>query len=91
MSGGLDEYLDHTEKIIKWEFSNEAPDDGTIKIVSQGLFEAARLAGVDLKSQQVLYCDVPRGIEHRGARLGARLGKDIEAACKTISDIWSRI
>jgi len=79
------------EKIIKLEFATKAPDPLMVKIIAQGMFEAAIEEGMDLKSAQVLYLDVLSGKEHKGARLGARMRKDMAAACDTISDIWPSI
>jgi hypothetical protein len=79
------------EKIIKLEFGKDQPADREIKVMSQVLFEAARVGGLQIPARSVLYIDVARGAEHRGARLGAQLARDVEAACETISDIWDRI
>jgi hypothetical protein len=79
------------EKIIKLEFGKDQPAEREIKVMSQVLFEAARVGGLQIPARSVLYLDVSRGTEHRGARLGAQLARDLEAACETISDIWDRI
>ncbi len=60
-------------------------------MISQGMFEAARAKGLNLGSKEVLYLDVARGKEHRGARLGARLANEIAASCANISSIWNSI
>ncbi len=79
------------EKIIKLEFGVEKPSTRMIEIISQAMFQAAQVGGYSLTSSGVLYLDVPRGREYRGARLGARLAKDIEATCENISAIWDKI
>jgi hypothetical protein len=79
------------KKIIKLEFSKIAPDPKMFKIISQCMFEAAQYAGMNLPSSSVLCFDVPRGKIHQGARLGARLAKDIESTCMNISAIWDSI
>ena len=79
------------EKIIKLEFAKNAPDPRLIKIMSQALFEAQSEAGMGLTSASVLVLDVSRGEEHRGARVGSRLGTEIEAACENIAAIWDGI
>jgi hypothetical protein len=79
------------EKIIKLGFNKSAPKDMTVKIIAQTLFEAAELRGMALPSSAVLFLDVARGQEYRGARLGSRMRKDIEAACQNISAIWDSI
>lgn len=79
------------EKIIKFEFGVNAPPDEIVKIVTQGLFEAAHKVGFDFAGKDVLVVDVLRGKVHRGARLGARRGAEIEAACLTISAVWDTL
>lgn len=79
------------EKIIKFEFGVDPPSDLEVKVISQMLFEASQVAGLGLPSSSVLYLDIERGREHRGARAGSQTRTNIEAACATISDIWDRI
>lgn len=79
------------EKIVKLEFSVDPPSDAEIKVIPQLLFEAATAGGLGLSSSGVLYLDVLRGEEHRGARAGSQMRRNIEAACETISDIWDKI
>jgi hypothetical protein len=78
-------------KIIKLEFSARATNPKVFEIMSQCMFEAARLAGMPVSSKDVLVYDVPRGQVYRGARFGSRTAKDIEAACEVISAVWERI
>ena len=82
---------DEREKVLKLEFSVRQPSDALVKIVAQAMFEATAVTNMHLVSSSVLYLDVPRGQIYRGARLGARMRKDIEAACMNISAIWDRI
>jgi len=63
------------EKIIKLEFGKDQPSDREMKVVSQVLFEAARVGGLQMPARSVLYLDVARGAEHREARLGAQLAR----------------
>jgi len=79
------------EKIIKLEFSVEEPTKEMIKIVSQAMFEAFSSTRPGSPVSTVLYLDVPRGKEHRGAQLRARMTKNIKATCLTISNIWDAI
>ena len=79
------------EKIIKLEFAVNEPTSDLVRIVSQCLFEAAYADGHRLPSASVLFVDVPRGHRHKGARLGSRMGGNIQAACQNISAIWDRI
>jgi len=76
------------EKIVKLELSVQPPSRDVVKIISQAMFEASIRAGLKLPSAAVLYADVARGRMHRGARLGARMGRDIESACLNIAAIW---
>lgn len=78
-------------KLIKLEFGVEPPTADEVRIISQGLFEAAVAAHLDVGSAQVLYVDVPRGIEHKGARAGARMQRNIEASCHNFSAIWDTV
>ncbi|MGE0142105.1 MAG: hypothetical protein AB7I19_11990 [Planctomycetota bacterium] len=80
-----------TEKIIKLEFSKDEPEKKIRDVISQGMFEAAVAKGMKLGSKQVLYLDVARGKEHKGARLGARLAREIAASCANMSSIWNSI
>ena len=79
------------EKLVKLDFAADAPDAAVIKIISQAMLEAALADGMTLASSQVLYVDVPRGINHKGARLGAQMRKNIEASCQNIAAIWNTI
>lgn len=78
-------------RIIKLEFGANAPDARLIRIITQAMFEAAEQHGLDLPPASVLYIDVPRHRIHRGARMGARLARDIEAACQTIAAVWETL
>lgn len=78
-------------KIIKLEFSKEEPDEEVVKLMSQILFEAAAQSGRNFTSSCVLYLDVPRGVEHRGARLGSKRAGEIAAACQNIEALWPGI
>jgi hypothetical protein len=79
------------EKLVKLEFAEKDPDNEAIKIITQGMFEAALVDGLKLPSSQVLYVDVPRGVRYKAARLGARMRANIEAACQNIAAIWPTI
>ncbi len=79
------------EKFIKLGFSKDEPEQKFISIISQGLFEAARQEGHELSSSSILFLDVPRGKIHKGARMGARMTGNIEAACQNISAIWDKL
>ncbi len=79
------------ERLFKLEFSKTEPSAETVRIVSQLMFEAAIQAKLLVKSKDVLYVDVGRGKRHSGARVGARMRTEIEAACTNISAMWDGI
>jgi hypothetical protein len=77
-----------TEKLVKFEFSADEPSDEVLKIMSQAMFEAAEQGGLRLPAKGILILDIPRKKVCRGAKAGSKLRREIEAACRTISDIW---
>lgn len=79
------------EKIIKMDFGKSEPDGEMVKIIAQSMFEAFRVNRGSITPSSVLYLDVARGDEHRGARVGSRLLTDIKAACKNIEALWGTI
>jgi len=79
------------EKIIKLEFATTEPSVDVVRIISQVMYEAANCNGAALPSGSVLYCDVPRGAAHKGARARTRMLGNIRAACETIENIWEAI
>jgi hypothetical protein len=79
------------EWLIKFEFSEKESSVDAVKVMTQLLFESARQRWPGLPSSAVLYVDVAHGTAHKGARLGARVSKDIDAACKNIEAIWDSI
>ena len=82
---------DGVEKLLKLEFGVKAPTDRETAILCQGLVEAAELAGLSLPASAIAVLDVRRGREHRGKKMGARLRKEMAAACRVISMIWDGI
>ena len=80
-----------TEKAVLLWLPESAPEQKRVKILTQGLFEAATAAGKSYTSSCTLLLDAQHGKEERGARLGARLSRDMRAACQTISAIWDQI
>lgn len=75
------------EKVVRLGFPGA--NDRAIKVMAQGLLEAATRT-VGFVSSQVLYFDLRSGDVAKG-RAGARLAKDIAAACRTISALWDSI
>lgn len=81
----------NAHKIIKLDFSKQLLKPEAIRVVLQVTFAAAQAAKLSIKPQDVIYVDVVRGARHRGARVRARLMRDVEATCQTIEDIWPNI
>ena len=79
------------EKIIKLDFARDEADELQSRIVSQFMFEAFRRTRGKITPASVLYLHVSSGLEHRGARVGARLLNDMRAACDNISALWDTI
>lgn len=79
------------EKLVKLEFTREAPESALTKIVCQTMYEGALSKSKAFTPSCVLYLDVPRGIEYRGARQGSRMKAEIDAACKNIVSMWPSI
>jgi len=79
------------EKIIKFEFSKDSPDEKVARVITQAMFEAQSEAGMGLKGSSVLYVDVNAGTIYKGARAGSRMRTEIEAACANIAAIWDGI
>ncbi len=79
------------EKIVKLDFGKSEPQDSLVKIIVQSMFEAFRLDERSITPSSVLYLDVARGDEHRGARVGSRVLTEIRAACKNIEGLWGTI
>lgn len=79
------------EKIIKLDFAKPTPDPRLVKTITQVMFEAAEQNSLPIAPSGILYIDVTRGKIHKGARIGARLSKDIEAACQNMAAIWERL
>lgn len=78
-------------KIVKLDLGKDEPSARAINIVLQVTFAAAQSAGLPITPKDVVYLDVERGREHRGARVRSQLMRDIEAACQTIEAVWPGI
>lgn len=78
-------------KLVRIDFASKETPNEQIKIMCQCMFEAARTTSSTVTTGSILYLDVARGREHRGARIGARVRSDIEAACETIEAVWDSI
>jgi len=79
------------QKVLKLEFSSTPPDARQIAVICQCMYEGLLQSGVSATSSSVVYLDVPRGQEYRGARQGARMRREIEAACQNITALWPTI
>jgi len=78
------------ERLIRLEFANDLAANGT-RIIAQSIFEAAIQAEMEIPSSAVSVWRLADGTMHGGARMGSRMRKDIEAACKNIAAIWPSI
>jgi hypothetical protein len=79
------------EKIVRLDFAADPTPEEQVRIICQCTFEAAKGRLPDVGSGSVLYFDLARSKEVRGARAGARLLRDIEAAALAIEAIWESI
>jgi hypothetical protein len=70
------------EKLIKLEL---------VKIILQVMYEAAVSNGIRVRPQDVIYLDASRAVQHKGAKVRARLTREIEAACENIEAMWPGI
>jgi hypothetical protein len=81
-----------TEKLIKFWCKDEKvtnrPKLLEIRVMTQLMLEAANMHGHLLSGSQILLLDVETGETHKGAKLGAHLGKDIIAECQTMEAVW---
>lgn len=79
------------EKFIRLEFQKKELSEEAIKIMCQTMFEVALANDFHVKSSDILLFDVWRGKIYKGARMGSRLKKEIEAACANIEAIWNTL
>jgi len=79
------------QHLIKFNFSEEEPKDKQIKAITQAMYEAASEASIPVVPSDVWYVTLSTGTTHKGARMGSRMKKEIEASCATISAIWDTI
>lgn len=82
---------DGRETLIKIDLSAEPTHENLIRIILQVMYEASVAAGLKVLPRDVVYLDLSRGIEHRGARVRTRLSREIHAACENISALWDGI
>ncbi len=79
------------EKLLKFEFTAEEPGERSFRILAQGIFAAAEGANLQLKPSATWVLDVPRGARYEASRAKSAIGREIEAACQTIADIWQSL
>jgi hypothetical protein len=79
------------KKLIKLDFNQEKPKDGTVPIILKVMHEAANSKGLGVKPRDVLYVDVTRQNTASGEKLNKKLKKEIDAALETIQDMWGNI
>jgi hypothetical protein len=78
-------------RLIKLDMGKEIQKPLVIKVVLQLTFEAAIKDGLPISPKNVIYVEVEHGVQHSGAKRGARIMRDIDAACQTIEDVWPRL
>ena len=78
-------------KMIKFQYGGKELSDQAIKVITQCLLTAAKKAGHEMSANSVSYLDLPRGVAHTAPRSGARVWRDIDAACRTIALVWEAI
>lgn len=78
------------ERLIRLEFASDLKPESA-RIIAQGIFESAQLAGLAIPASAVAVWKMSDGTVHGGARMGSRMRKDIEAACHNIVAIWPSI
>ena len=79
------------DRSIKFHFADSKDPEQFAKIVCQVMFEAACNAGYVISSSAVRVWDRYSCKEYKLARVGARIRKDIEAACTAIVALWETL
>ena len=74
--------------IVKLWTSTEAPTPMEVKALTQIMHAAALAAGVKLPSSAFVLIDVARGALHRGAKVGSRMQREIEAGLANVAALW---
>lgn len=65
------------EKLLKFEFAAEVPDERSFRILAQGTFAAAEAANLELKPSAICVFDVPRGGRYEASRAKSAIGREI--------------
>jgi len=79
------------ELFIKLEFAAQQPNERWEKVLGQALYELLARTEARRRPSNVRIFDVPRGRDLKLARVRSRVTRDIEEACRTITDTWARI
>lgn len=74
--------------IVKLWTTVAPPTPTQIKALTQIMHAAAHGAGASLPSSAFFVIDVARGTLHRGARVGSRMQREIEAGLDNVAAIW---
>lgn len=83
--------LDRYSRLVKIQFAKSNDPEKNAKIIGQVMLTAASAAGLTLPSSAMRVWDCQTGEDYKLARVGARMEKDIEAACENIMAIWQGI
>lgn len=79
------------EKIIRLDYSKEAPDARYCAVVAQLMYESALAAGLSLPTSAFVVRHIESKQDFAPARKGARLLRDITATCENIEGIWNTL
>ena len=79
------------DRLIKFHFADSKDPAQFSKVLCQVIFEAASDAGYQLSSSAIRVWDRHSCTEYKMARVGARMKKDIEAACTAIVALWATL
>jgi hypothetical protein len=82
---------DGSKKLIKLDFSVLAPKENIVSIILKVMHEAAIAEELGVTPANVVYLNVLRQGQFTGKKLNKQLKRDIDAACETIGDIWSKV
>lgn len=93
VSATPDLHVEHrsTKKLVKLDLSKRAPDPKMVRAILQVTFQAALASGLEVEPGNVVYLDVHRASQYKGAKVRTRLKAEIEAACRNIEALWPGI
>lgn len=81
----------NSEKVIRLDHSRDNPDPKYCSIVTQLMYEAACAHELVLPTSAFIVRHIASRRDFKGARVGARILKDITASCANIEAIWAAL